>query len=307
MIDKVAHARWAMLAKHGSDAGLTYSTGTCHNTLPRGQDFSPLRDAALLRSTIMSKPQHDAEGPFRADQLKDGDRYELSHGHAIHCAPGGPEHASKNLTGASALDSDPDAEWAGVDAGYSPAVKTLRAPDVAVGPAPKEKSGWIPGAPPLAVEFAAHGQDEKALQAKIHDLLAAGTQRVWVVRLVGPRRVEEHQPGQPQRTYTDQDTLHAPGVLRNSVPVRTFFERDAAHQATLRNLLQRQGYESLEAVRAEARSEGQAKSILVVLEKRGLTVSAGQRRRVLACQDPQQLDRWLDRALQISTSEALFE
>ena len=66
----------------------------------------------------MPKPQYDAEGPFRADQLKEGDRYELSHGHAIYCAPSRSRHASKNLTAASMLESDPDVEWAGVDAGW---------------------------------------------------------------------------------------------------------------------------------------------------------------------------------------------
>ncbi len=227
------------------------------------------------------------------------------------------------LTGAALLDSDPQAQWAGVGAGFSPGTKTLRAPHVAVGPPPDNRSGWIPGAPPLAVEFAAEGQDEVKLAEKIRDLLAAGTQRIWVVRLIGPRRVEEHQPGRAPRTYTDQDTLHAPGVLRNPVPVRAFFERDAAHEATLRNLLQRQGFESLEAIRTEARTEGReqgriegrtegrtegrAESILDVMEKRGLVVSDAQRRRVLACQDPQTLDLWLDRALRIATAEALFE
>nr|VFK57994.1 MAG: hypothetical protein BECKTC1821F_GA0114240_102118 [Candidatus Kentron sp. TC] len=28
-------------------------------------------------------------GPFSADRIKDGDRYELSEGHRIYCAPAG--------------------------------------------------------------------------------------------------------------------------------------------------------------------------------------------------------------------------
>jgi len=28
-----------------------------------------------------------SRGPFRADQLRPGDRYELSNGHPIYCAP----------------------------------------------------------------------------------------------------------------------------------------------------------------------------------------------------------------------------
>ena len=32
------------------------------------------------------------QGPFHADQLRDGDRYELSQGHPLYCAPAGPAH-----------------------------------------------------------------------------------------------------------------------------------------------------------------------------------------------------------------------
>jgi len=39
--------------------------------------------------------------PLTADQIKDSDRYELSHGHRIYCAPAGESHARYNVTGAS--------------------------------------------------------------------------------------------------------------------------------------------------------------------------------------------------------------
>jgi hypothetical protein len=45
--------------------------------------------------------------------------------------------------------------------------------------------------------------------------------------------------------------VRLPGVLRNPVPVEALYDRRAAHRVTLRNLLQRQGYENLDAVRAE--------------------------------------------------------
>ncbi len=31
--------------------------------------------------------RHSSQGPFRAEHLRDGDRYELSNGHPIYCAP----------------------------------------------------------------------------------------------------------------------------------------------------------------------------------------------------------------------------
>ncbi len=40
-------------------------------------------------------------GPFRADQLKPGDPYELSGGHPIECLPAGVRGSRTNLIGAA--------------------------------------------------------------------------------------------------------------------------------------------------------------------------------------------------------------
>ena len=163
-----------------------------------------------------------------------------------------------NLVGAAVLDSDPDVESAGIDTGFALTPGTLRAPDVAVGNV-TDAPGWVTGAaPPLAVEYADTGQDEAELAAKITDLLSAGTRLLWVVRLVGPRRVEVHTPGAPMRLAYPGEALEAPGILRNPVPVAALFDREAAHEATLKNLLQRRGYRDLEQVRNDGRAEGQA-------------------------------------------------
>src|SRR5262249_29266880 len=131
----------------------------------------------------------------------------------------------------------------------------LRAPDIAVGNVP-DKPGWIPGAPLLAIEYADVGQDEAKLERKIVDLLGAGTQYLWVVRLTGPRRVEVHRPGEPMCTVLPGELLHAPGALQNAVPVEALYDRNAAERVTLVNLLQRRGYADLEAVLAQGREEG---------------------------------------------------
>lgn len=262
------------------------------------------------------------EGPFRAEQVREGDRYELSRGHPIYCAPARRDHAGPNLTGAAVIDADPDVEWAGVDAGFSPEPGMLRAPDVAVAP-PGAESGWIAGAPPLAVEYAASGQDEGDLRAKVAELLANGTHLVWVVRLRGPRRVEVHRPGQAVQVAGPSDLLEALGILRNAIPVEALYDRAAGHRATLRNLLQRAGYDSLEAVRAEGleqgrtdglvqgralgRSEGVAESILALLTDRGLVVDAAVRGRLLACGDLDRLLTWLRAAARVERAERLFD
>ena len=47
--------------------------------------------------------QVDGPGPFRADQLGSGDRYELRRGHAIYCAPTGGDGARGTVSGAEVL------------------------------------------------------------------------------------------------------------------------------------------------------------------------------------------------------------
>lgn len=207
-----------------------------------------------------SMRQRSDRGPFRVDQIREGERYELSNGHPMYCAPAGHEHAGRNLDGGAVISSDPAVKWAGVDAGYSSDSGTLRAPDIAVD-VPSKKPGWSEGAPPLAVEWAGIGQEEGPLQEKITDLLQAGTKVIWVVRLVGPRRVEVYEPGKPLRLVPFDGELSAPGILQNSIPVAAFFEREAAHKATLRNLLQRAGYKSLDEVREEGREEGREETL----------------------------------------------
>jgi hypothetical protein len=203
----------------------------------------------------MSKPPWSGgRGPFRADQVRSGDPYELSQGHPIYCAPTGQEGAGPNGLGFAVLDSDPAVKRTGVDAGIKLADDTLRAPDVAVNFEPGEGT-WAKSAP-LVVEYAGGGQDESDLRDKIDEFHAAGTRWVWVVRLAGERRVEVHERGEAVRVVDAEGTLTAPGVLALPVPVKALFDADAAHEITLRNLLSRKGYESLEAVRAEARHDG---------------------------------------------------
>jgi hypothetical protein len=44
--------------------------------------------------------------PFTADMLKPGDRYELSNGHAVYCAPAGGPGARGSGLGFKVIDSD---------------------------------------------------------------------------------------------------------------------------------------------------------------------------------------------------------
>jgi Uma2 family endonuclease len=270
-------------------------------------------------------PYPTPHGPFRADQLRSGDPYELSAGHTVPCLPTGGRGSRTNLLGAQVLETDPAVESAGVDTGFTPAPDVLRAPDVAVGNV-ADAPGWVPGAPPLALEYADGGQDEAELTSKVRDLLSWGTRCVWVVRLQGPRRVEVYERGLEMRLFGPGEVLEAPGVLRNPVPVEALYDRAAAHEAILRNLLQRWGYESLDAIHAagraaglaDARAEGKAfgtlqgqlqalrSAVRDVLETRGLACEGELLDALMGCQDPETLRVWLCRAAVVESSEQVL-
>lgn len=244
------------------------------------------------------------QGPFRADQLRSGDPYELSNGHPILCLPKGGRAGKARSVGAGVLASDPAVQDVGVDIGFAPSPETLRASDLAVGEIP-DQPGWIQGAPPLAVEYADTGQDEAELQIKMKELFAAGTRYVWVVRLAGPRRVEVHQPGQRPRIANPGKQLEAPGILANPVPVEALWDREAARQVIFRNLLQRQGYANLDEVRAEGEAQGVRKAIIIVLQSRDLAVDDDLRAALASCGDPAVLESALRQAATASSAGVL--
>lgn len=240
--------------------------------------------------------RYEAPGPFRAEQVRPGSRYELNDGHPVYCAPTGADGARRNLVGGEVLDTDPSVEEAGIDPGYTTSPGMLRAPDVAVGNVPDQR-GWIKGVPPLAVEYAGIGQDERELQDKIADFLRAGTRLVWVVRLVGARHIEVYERGKPVRTVGPGEMIGAPGILRNTYPMEAFVDRATAHRLTFRNLLQREGYESLDEVREEGRKEGRAEALLLLLRARKIPITEQDRARILDCADPARMDEWLLRVM----------
>lgn len=239
----------------------------------------------------------DPTGPFRADQIHEGDHYELSQGHAIHCMTAGERHGSAHTAGALVVMT---AAIVPKDVGTDVGVawndgKNLRAPDLSAG-RPLSKPGWASEPPPLAIEYASVGQDEDEMKCKITELLELGTRTIWVVRLSGPLRVEIHERGAPVRTIDADGVLTAPGILEQDVPVRALIEPDAAIEAALHNILAKKGYRSLDAVREEEREAnlGQLRELLRrQFAARGWTLSPTLAARVAGCTDVATLGRWL--------------
>lgn len=256
----------------------------------------------------MGHEPRSAPGPFRASQIREGDPYELSHGHAIRCMTAGGRHGRAHSAGDRVLATDPAVGGeVGVDVGITWGdERNLRAPDLSVG-AVEATPGWQRTFPPLAVEYADAGQDEAELQQKIAELLGGGTRAIWVVRLAGPLRVEVYARDQAVQIFGAEDSLTAPGILKNPVPVRALVDASAANAATLRNLLQVHGYESVEDIETRKHSEGGIDALLTVLAARGLVPGDEQIAAIRACRDPAVLQRWLARAAVATSLAAVFD
>ena len=54
-------------------------------------------------------------GPYEADEIREGDGYELSGGYKIQCLPTGGRGSDAAATGAAVLKSDPDVDGVGVE------------------------------------------------------------------------------------------------------------------------------------------------------------------------------------------------
>lgn len=247
------------------------------------------------------KPKN--HGDFTADRVPVGSRYELYDGHPIYCAPAGGDHARGSFAGGEAVLTDPAVTSGGFDAGFTTRADSLVAPDVSVDV--PDAPGWVKGVPPLAIEYASVGQDEAKLQAKIATLLDAGTRWVWVVRLVGPRRVEVFGPA-GVTTHGPGTRITAEGVLKNPVPVEALYDTEAAHRHALQNLLERFGYRSIASVREEGRQEGHVDALRAVLVARGIAASPEVEARITAA-PPADVLRWLTRAATASAAADLFD
>lgn len=53
--------------------------------------------------------------------------------------------------------------------------------------------------------------------------------------------------------------------------------------------------------------EGMAKVVLRVLDRRGVVVTDETRERIAGCDDIEQLERWLDRAVDMDVADGLFD
>ncbi|OGO41829.1 MAG: hypothetical protein A2Z04_02440 [Chloroflexi bacterium RBG_16_57_9] len=138
---------------------------------------------------VLTKALMRAEDLFK---LPDGGRhYELVRGELIEMSPPGGQHGRIALRVGSRLLAHVESRQLGqviVESGFrlESNPDTVRGPDVSFMAASRIPAGGIPtgfisGAPDLAVEIVSPGDTVDEIQAKVDDYLSHGTQQVWVI------------------------------------------------------------------------------------------------------------------------------
>ena len=173
-----------------------------------------------------------AEEFYRLYSHKDG-RYELVDGEVVEMAPVFRRHGrtASNIDGAFNLYSRRRGEgWSEVEVGYrvrsSP--DTVRGPDVSLiltGQPDNEDegSGFVPGAPDIAVEVVSPWNSAPEIARKVREYLAAGSQRVWVA-YPSTRIIAVHRADGTVLTYTSDDVITDENLLPGfSLPLSDIF------------------------------------------------------------------------------------
>ena len=164
-------------------------------------------------------------------------RFALIRGEVIELSPVNGEHSGISINIGTALNiysRQIGFGQAGVEAGYIllSGPDTVRGPDVSFRLVPRserrQSEGFLPGAPDIAVEVVSPSNTAPEVRRKVAEYLAAGSQRVWVVRSATrrePRSVVVHHADGATITYTGDDVITDEELLPGfSLPLSEVFD-----------------------------------------------------------------------------------
>ncbi len=171
-----------------------------------------------------------ADDFFRLYSHKDG-RYELVDGEVVEMAPVFRRHgrtASNITTAFNIYCRRTGIGWSEVEVGYRvrSGPDTVRGPDVSLvlKEREEEESGFVAGAPDIAVEIISASNTAAEMERKVAEYLAAGSQRVWIA-FSSNRTVLVHRADGTPVTYSGDDVITDEELLPGfSLPLSDIFD-----------------------------------------------------------------------------------
>jgi putative restriction endonuclease len=149
-------------------------------------------------------------------------------------------------------------------------------------------------------------QKERDVAEKAPRMHRRGVRRVFAIFLKSRQVCEWSPEGQGGwRPLAVASAIEDP-CLAKSLDVAALLDAAAADDAVIEALAAKDN-PALRRMKAAAEAQGIAKSILRILEKRGIAVSADQRQGILSCTDLDRLNHWLDQAALATTADQVFQ
>lgn len=171
-------------------------------------------------------------GEFYLFCCRNDGRYELVDGEVVEMAPPNDEHGEIASNVSAAFNVYSRRRGVGrtrVETGYRlrTGPDTVRGPDVSFVLRPRVEgrgSGFVPGAPDIAVEIVSPSDTGAMIARKVAEYLAAGSQRVWAV-YPRVRRVIIHRADGSVISYGGDDVITDEELLPGfSLPLSEIFE-----------------------------------------------------------------------------------
>jgi hypothetical protein len=182
------------------------------------------------------------------------------------------------------------------------------APDVSIFPSAPDPKTRGRRLEELAFEVASK-QALKVPTDKARKLIARGVRRVFCVLVKKGRLLEWSRATNGWATVPEASSIQDACLVR-PLPVAALLDAAVADDEVAEALLVKQPpaiRRALSESEEKGRREGKADAILKVLERRGLKVSPALRATLAASTDPEELDRWFDRAFSVKTAAAVIK
>lgn len=154
----------------------------------------------------------------------------------------------------------------------------------------------------IAFEVVAE-QSERDVTEKAVGMHRRGVRRIFAVFVKGPRFGEWSPETQSWRAL-DAGSWIEDRCLVKPLAVAALLDAALADNAVAEALIAK-GNPTILNREAAAEARGEAKSILKILEGRGIAIDPAQREEILYCSDLDRLDRWLLRATLASSADEL--
>ena len=157
----------------------------------------------------------------------------------------------------------------------------------------------------IAFEVVSTQSERKAME-KAEVMHRRGVRRIFGVWVRGRPRVGEWSAESRSWRLLDEGSQIEDPCFGAPLPVKALLDAAAVRRAVVR-ALEVQGEPAILELKAAAEAEGEARgiarSVLKILEARGIAVSSGQREEILGCTDLERLERWLLRASMATSAD----